>query len=97
MNHRSAVRGPGDRPNRKALWTTFQNGANERGIVFRLAPEGSGWILTSLYEFTGGSDGGWPIAKPTMASDGSLYGTTLEGGLNGSGYSGCGVVFEIAP
>lgn len=86
----------------KLYGTTFQNGAYGRGTVFRLAPGGSGWIFTSLYEFTGGSDGGWPVAKPTVASDGTLYGTTLAGGLNssdcpGNGYSGCGVVFHLQP
>jgi uncharacterized repeat protein (TIGR03803 family) len=82
--------------------TTFQNGAHGRGTVFRLAPAGSGWIFTALYEFAGGGGGGWPVAKPTVASDGTLYGTTLAGGLNdeecpGNGYSGCGVVFHLRP
>jgi uncharacterized repeat protein (TIGR03803 family) len=82
--------------------TTFQNGAHGVGTVFRLAHGGSGWIFTALYEFTGGSDGGWPVAQPTVASDGTLYGTTLAGGLNssecpGNGYSGCGVVFHLQP
>jgi len=82
--------------------TTFQNGTHFDGTVFRLAPKGTGWIFTPLYEFAGGTDGGWPVAKPTVAPDGTLYGTTLGGGLNdeecpGNGYQGCGVVFHLTP
>lgn len=82
--------------------TTYQNGTHSRGTVFRVALKNNNWILTPLYEFTGGTDGGWPVAKPTIASDGTLYGTTLAGGLNnggcpGNGYSGCGVVYHLVP
>jgi uncharacterized repeat protein (TIGR03803 family) len=82
--------------------TTFQNGTHETGTVFRLVFKNNTWIFAPLYEFTGGTDGGWPVAKPTIAPDGTLYGTTLGGGLNdsecqGDGYQGCGVVFHLVP
>jgi uncharacterized repeat protein (TIGR03803 family) len=82
--------------------TTFQNGTHDTGTVFRLSPRNNTWVFAPLYEFTGGTDGGWPTAKPTIASDGTLYGTTLGGGLNdsgcpGDGYQGCGVVYHLVP
>lgn len=38
-----------------------------------------------IYSFTGGNDGGNPVAGLVHASDGNLYGTTHEGGTNGYG------------
>jgi uncharacterized repeat protein (TIGR03803 family) len=43
------------------------------GTVFRISSNGA---LTTLYTFTGGSDGGKPQAALVQGSDGSLYGTT---------------------
>ncbi|HUK73987.1 MAG TPA: choice-of-anchor tandem repeat GloVer-containing protein [Candidatus Bathyarchaeia archaeon] len=79
-----------------------QNGC---GIVFKLAQRGSGWVLTPLYKFQG-EDGARPCSRITIGSDGTLYGTTSEGGgtqcpagagcyPNGNG--GCGTVFNLAP
>ena len=58
------------------------------GTVFKLAPGGA---LSVLYTFTGGSDGGQPVASLVSDESGNLYGTTL---FWGSGY---GVAFERAP
>jgi uncharacterized repeat protein (TIGR03803 family) len=46
--------------------------------------------FTSLYSFTGGGDGGEPVAGLTQGSDGSFYGTTESDGA-----SGHGTVFQI--
>jgi uncharacterized protein (TIGR03437 family) len=46
--------------------------------------------LTTLHSFSGGSDGGDPVAPLIQASDGNFYGTTLGGGANGFG-----TIFEI--
>ena len=46
---------------------------------------------TSLYNFSGGSDGGHPTSSLTFDSAGNLYGTTETGGL------GYGTVFELSP
>ncbi|HTR44020.1 MAG TPA: choice-of-anchor tandem repeat GloVer-containing protein [Pseudomonadales bacterium] len=67
--------------------TTENGGTNFDGTVFRITPSGA---LTSLYSFTGGHDGSYPVAGLVQASDGKLYGTTYEGGTNGYG-----VVFRI--
>jgi hypothetical protein len=68
------------------------------GLVFELAPNGSGaWTENVLHTFSGGPDGGYPQSL-TLDPAGNLYGTTWDGGdtscANGQG---CGVVFELAP
>ena len=62
------------------------------GTVFKMTPSGT---LTTLYSFQGQSDGAFPEAGLLQATDGSLYGTTSWGGLNGSAYYG--TVFKITP
>jgi uncharacterized repeat protein (TIGR03803 family) len=53
--------------------------------------------FTTLYSFTGGSDGAAPLAGVAQDRAGNLYGTTFEGGnVNCGNYGdGCGVVYEI--
>ena len=50
---------------------------------------------TTLYSFTGGTDGAYP-AGGLVASGGSFFGTTLLGGTGCSG-SGCGTIFKLTP
>jgi uncharacterized repeat protein (TIGR03803 family) len=59
------------------------------GIVYKITTNG---VLTNLYSFTGGADGGNPQAGLVLGSDGKLYGTTFQGGTNLYG----GTVFEIS-
>ena len=70
-----------------------QHGA---GTVFELSPTNSGWGLTTLYSFQGGSDGLQPWARVVFGPDGGLYGTTLLGGGEGCDDQGCGTVFKLA-
>jgi uncharacterized repeat protein (TIGR03803 family) len=72
--------------------TTCVGGTSGMGNVFRLTPSESGWIYTSLHDFTG-QDGTCPMGGVIMDASGKLYGTTLEGGAN----NGFGTVFEITP
>ena len=54
--------------------------------------------LTTLYSFTGGADGGGPVAGLTMDRAGNLYGTTSYGGNKGGStcdVDGCGTVFKL--
>src|SRR5450755_850017 len=39
----------------------------------------------TLYAFTGGNDGGSPVAAVTFDAAGNLYGTAFNGGANGNG------------
>ncbi len=59
--------------------TTSGGGTYNEGIVFKITPGGT---LTKLYDFTGGSDGGNPMAAPIQGTDGNFYGTTLAAGAN---------------
>jgi uncharacterized repeat protein (TIGR03803 family) len=64
------------------------------GVVFKIDPSGN---ETVLYSFTGGADGGQPLAGLAIDDAGNLYGTTLGGGLPNCNYFafGCGVVFKV--
>ncbi len=64
------------------------------GTVFKLTRKGSSWLTAPLYEFQGNNDGGNPFARVIIGPNGSLYGTTNEGGRNCYLY-GCGTVFNL--
>jgi uncharacterized repeat protein (TIGR03803 family) len=65
------------------------------GTVFKLDTTGQ---ETVLYRFHGTQDGGFPQGGLVIDPAGNLYGTTEEGGDFGcEEFSGCGVVFEVAP
>jgi uncharacterized repeat protein (TIGR03803 family) len=72
--------------------TTYLDGFYGQGNVFKLTPSSSGWTYASLYDFTGGNDGAYPIGSLVLDKSGNIYGTTSAGGANGKG-----VVFEITP
>jgi uncharacterized repeat protein (TIGR03803 family) len=59
------------------------------GTVFSISPTG---VKKTLYVFKGGSDGAYPYAG-LIDVDGTLYGTTSEGGTGCNG--GCGTVFSV--
>jgi uncharacterized repeat protein (TIGR03803 family) len=70
------------------------------GSVIKLTPQADGtWSESTVYNFTGGADGGTPAAGLIFDQVGNLYGTTQGGGNFGQncGSSGCGVVFEVSP
>jgi len=69
-------------------------GAHGYGVIFKLSPAGSGWMITPLYSFQGGDDGASPMASPIFGPDGALYGTTSAGADNGHGV---GTVYRLAP
>jgi uncharacterized repeat protein (TIGR03803 family) len=61
--------------------------------VFVLAALAQAQTFTTLYNFTGGSDGGSPYAGLVQDPAGNLYGTTAVGGSGH--YYADGVVFEV--
>ncbi|HEX3432189.1 MAG TPA: choice-of-anchor tandem repeat GloVer-containing protein [Rhizomicrobium sp.] len=63
-------------------------GGSGCGTVFEVTPKGK---ETILYQFTGGSDGQWPLASLVRDGTGNLYGMTKLGGGTGGG-----TVFKIA-
>ncbi len=71
--------------------TAYGGGPSNAGVVFRLSRAGSVWILTPLYSFHG-VDGANPFSGVVFGPDGSLYGTTYNGGQYGQG-----TVFRLQP
>jgi uncharacterized repeat protein (TIGR03803 family) len=69
-------------------------GQQSVGSVFQLSPNGlGGWNQTTLYSFTAGSDGGYPLVCHVIFDKaGNMYGTASSGGATGNG-----VVFELSP
>ena len=63
-------------------------GADGDGTIFRITPDGA---LTTLYTFTGDTDGGDPNGGLAQDAEGNLYGTTTSYG----GDFGQGTVFRV--
>ncbi len=71
------------------LYSTAANGGSSgKGVVFKVDTRGT---ETVLYSFTGGSDGGEPVAGLIRDSAGNFYGTTFSGGSSDNG-----VVFKLS-
>jgi uncharacterized repeat protein (TIGR03803 family) len=62
--------------------TTQSGGTANSGTIFKISTSG---ILTSLYSFSGGNDGGGPLGDLVQGGDGYFYGTTAAGGANSLG------------
>src|ERR1017187_7321448 len=63
--------------------------SSDAGTVFTITPQGT---YTTLYRFSGGSDGAQPRGALVQGTDTNFYGTTSAGGTNG-----LGVVFKMTP
>jgi len=73
--------------------TTSDGGDFGWGTIYKLDKSG---VETVLYTFTGGTDGGFPVANLLRDGEGNLYGTTFNGGdLTACDGQGCGVVFKL--
>ncbi|HET6275943.1 MAG TPA: choice-of-anchor tandem repeat GloVer-containing protein [Candidatus Cybelea sp.] len=73
--------------------TASSAGAYGSGAVYTVSIAGQERLL---YSFQGGTDGGAPEAPLIAASSGHLAGTTVVGGGNGCGGSGCGTAYQIS-
>jgi len=77
--------------------TTIFGGATGNGTIFEMKPKGDGTYTESvLYSFTGGPDGGRPVAGLAMDSHGALYTNALSG-ANAGCFGGCGTVVKLTP
>ncbi len=74
--------------------TTYQGGANDKGVVFVLKPnKEGGYTYKALYDFcpaTGCADGRHPYGGLIVDGEGNVFGTTYDGGANNKG-----VVFAL--
>lgn len=75
------------------LYGTFsQNGPNDYGSIFKLAPSGGGWTESTIHAFTfRGSDGATPQGGLVLDNAGNLWGTTVHDPTGG------GTIFELTP
>jgi uncharacterized repeat protein (TIGR03803 family) len=71
--------------------TTSYGGANGSGVLFRIAPDGSGYSI--LYNFVPHANGNYPLNPLTQHTNGRFYGTTGMGG-NNDFTVGDGVIFS---
>jgi len=62
--------------------TTTLGGSSGYGTVFKVNVDGTGF--TNLYNFTGGSDGAFPLADLILSGN-KLYGTASGGSSSGNG------------
>lgn len=71
---------------------------NLYGSVYKLTPQGSGWVFTPLYTFNQSDGENGADANVVFGPDGNLYGTATGGGhwvWEECGAYGCGLVWEI--
>ena len=69
--------------------TTYAGGSQGYGTVFKISSTGT---LTTLANFTNGTDGSYPYAGLAMDNSGNLYGAATHGGAHS-----WGTIFEIVP
>ena len=69
------------------------------GLVILAALSGAAQTPTYaiVYSFKGGTDGAQPHGSVTVGKDGTVYGTTLDGGVNSCGSYNCLTVFALTP
>ena len=73
------------------------------GVAFQLKHTESGWIFNPLHWFragAGGDDGAFPVdyGGLTIGPDGTIYGSTNEGGITGCGGTcSLGTIFRLQP
>jgi uncharacterized repeat protein (TIGR03803 family) len=73
-----------------------RGGASGYGTVFRIDPATPGVVV--LHSFArDGRDGAHPLGGLVQGPDGTLYGTTQEGGLESESEGGFGTIFKLKP
>jgi uncharacterized repeat protein (TIGR03803 family) len=74
--------------------TTSSGGTSNQGTVFSISVTG---LVTNLYSFTNGADGGSPDGCLVAGADGNFYGGTSTGGGPAGGVGGFGTIFQVTP
>ena len=72
--------------------TTSRGGETNNGAVYKLTQRNGAWFLNPVYNSFGLGTGTRPDGPVTVGSNGTLYGTTSEGGPGGGG-----TVFHLTP
>ena len=73
--------------------TTPDGGADSAGVIYQLAPQGSGWHFNVVHTFTGGRDGAvGSLGRLLLDAKGNLYGTAELGGAHSAG-----TAFRLSP
>ncbi len=78
--------------------TTQRGGSSDQGTLYSYAVTTTP-VESVLHSFAGGSDGAFPYSG-VIQVQGTLYGTTMRGGLYGCyGYGGygCGTIYSLTP
>ncbi|HUI83053.1 MAG TPA: choice-of-anchor tandem repeat GloVer-containing protein [Candidatus Binatia bacterium] len=70
--------------------TTECDGADSAGNVFKLTHPA--WTYSTVYDFTGGNDGRFPVSNVIFDAAGNMFGTASAGGTVGQG-----TIWEITP
>ncbi len=73
--------------------TTQVGGAEDRGTVFKINTDGSGFAV--LHSFVGGVSQGQNPNGSLILSGSTLYGTTTYGGGGSGVFDNCGTIFKI--
>ncbi|HTS18718.1 MAG TPA: choice-of-anchor tandem repeat GloVer-containing protein [Verrucomicrobiae bacterium] len=71
---------------------TLFGGRSKKGAVYTITSAG---VFTLLGSFAGGNGGAFPGALLVQGSDGSFYGTTVNGGNSPNCSQGCGTLFRV--
>lgn len=78
------------------LYGAGGGGAYGHGEVYKLTHIANGWLYSSVYDFSGGSDGANPVGPLVLDANGNLYGSAMAGGdANCNSGMGCGTVWMI--
>ena len=77
-----------------ATWWAGQGNPNAGGTIFRTAPAGQGFVIHTFQSSSVGGgfpNGNHPVIGFAQGTDGSLYGTTEQGGVSNDG-----VMYKLA-
>ena len=67
-------------------------------MIFKLTHRNGSWIFSPLYSFPGRRRWGPAlVGRVSIGPNGTIYGTTAQGGGTGCYGEGCGTVFNLRP